>query len=497
MSSITRIVQAIALLAASTALAGDVYFATGFRVGEVSQDSAIIWARLTADSERNWDGVVPSPLMSPTRVFVKFPDIPASDWEGAVPGKAGEVRAGVATTPDRSGARWTDWVKVGQETDFSHQFRLTGLEPGTRYYVSLEGREDAASPVKNSPVGSFATAPAADSWEDVWFTVMTCQLYYQRDEPDGIRIYRSMANLTPIFLDLPPFLVATGDNVYYDRDNPRGTTVELCRLHWQRMYSLPILRNFFRNVPGYWQKDDHDTYFDDSDAELKAPWIEPLTWEQGVKLFHEQVPSGPRPFRSFRWGKGVEIWLTENREYRSPDEVPDGPEKTIWGPEQKAWLKQSILESDATFKFLISPTAMVGPDNPDQADSHANASFRTEGDDFRRWARDNGLTNLYVMAGDRHWQYASTDPLTGLREFACGPATDAAVLKGPGYDPNYHSFYRQGGGFISVSAKRGIKRVLANPQRIVVEDGAPVIAIRIHDVDGRVVYEYRDVGRMD
>jgi alkaline phosphatase D len=494
--TLTRIALVSALLSSSAALARDVHFATGFRVGEVSQDSAIVWARLTADPERNWDGVVPSPLMSPTRVFVTFPDIPVSDWEGAVPGIAGEIRAGVSTTPDRSSAKWTDWAQVGQDTDFSHQFQLTGLQPGTLYYVSLEGRA-AGGPASASPIGSFQTAPAEDKWDEVAFAVMTCQLYYQRDERDGFRIYRSMANLTPIFLDTPRFLVSTGDNVYYDRDNPRGSTVDLCRLHWQRMYSLPLLRDFFRTVPGYWQKDDHDTFFDDCYEGLKAPWIEPLTFEDGVRVFHEQVPSGPKPYRTFRWGKGVQIWLTESRDFRVPDTDPDGPEKTIWGAEQKEWLMRSLKESDATFKILISPTAIVGPDNPDQSDSHANKSFSREGGEFRSWVRDSGLTNFYVITGDRHWQYASTDPLTGVREFACGPASDAAVLKGPGLDPNYHSFYRQGGGFITVSAKRGIKRVLANPQRIVVEDGAPIIAIRIHDVDGRVVHEYRDVGRMD
>ncbi len=73
-------------------MGGTVHFASGFRVGEVSQDSAIVWTRLTQEKERNWDGLVPSPLMSPTRVFVDFPDIPVSDWEGAVPGATGEIR---------------------------------------------------------------------------------------------------------------------------------------------------------------------------------------------------------------------------------------------------------------------------------------------------------------------------------------------------------------------------------------------------------------------
>ena len=42
--------------------------------------------------------------------------------------------------------------------------------------------------------------------------------------------------------------------------------------------------------------------------------------------------------------------------------MPDGPDKTIWGREQLAWLKESILASDAAFRVLISPTPIVGPD---------------------------------------------------------------------------------------------------------------------------------------
>jgi hypothetical protein len=101
---------------------GTVHFASGFRVGEVSQNSAIVWSRLTQEPERNWDGLVPSPLMSPTRVFVEFPDIPVSDWEGSVPGAAGEIRIGISTQADLSGARWEDWVEVGPETIWNALF---------------------------------------------------------------------------------------------------------------------------------------------------------------------------------------------------------------------------------------------------------------------------------------------------------------------------------------------------------------------------------------
>jgi alkaline phosphatase D len=474
--------------------ASAVYFATGSRVGEVSTDRAIVWTRLTAEPERRWQGVVPRPLMSPPRVVSESPPIPPGDWEGAVPGAQGEVRIRWSTSPlIGPEAASTPWQAVSASTDFSTKFALTDLQPNTRYYYVSEGRGSPSASSAHSAVGWFRTAPAANDWEEVWFAVITCQLYYQRDDPNGFRLYRSLANLSPVFLDYPDFILRTGDNVYYDRDNPRANTIELCRLHWQRMFSLPLLVDFFRQVPSYWQKDDHDALFDDSFPGMDAPWIKPLSYEDGARVFREQTPVGEKLYRTFRWGRGLQIWLTENRDFRSPTEGAGGGERTIWGAEQREWLKRSILESDATFKILVSPTAIVGPDNPDQADSHANRFFQREGDEFKNWVRQHRMTNLYIIAGDRHWQYASTDPRSGLREFACGPASDASVLKGPGFDHNYHSFYRQGGGFVTVSFRKGSKRSLVNPQRIVVEDGIPVLAIRIHDVDGRVLFEHRAI----
>ncbi len=471
---------------------GDVYFATGFKIGEVSQNSALVWTRLTEAPEANKDGVVPFPKMSKTRVFVEFPDIPVGQWEGAAPGAQGEVRLALAKTPEFSGADWTTWKPVNSSADFTHQFQLTDLDSAQRYYIQLEGRSSEGAAVTASELGSFKTAASPDEWEDVWFTVNTCQIYYQRDHPDGFQVFPAMSRLEPHFQDYPSFSVFTGDSVYYDRDNPRGKTVDLCRLHWQRMYALPLIKDYLRHVPAYWEKDDHDTFFDDCWRTYDAPWIAPLTFEEGAGVFLEQVPMSPKLYRTFRWGKGLQIWLVEGRDFRSPNDMPDGPDKTIWGKEQKEWLKSSILESDATFKILVSPTAIVGPDNSEQEDNHANPAFYSEGKEFRDWTRKNKLNNFYVTSGDRHWQYMSTDPISGLREFSCGSSSDKSVLQGPGKKLDYQSFYRSGGGFLSVSLTKGIRKVLAHPQRVIEIDGAPTITFRFHDVKGNVVYEYRD-----
>jgi len=487
-SALTLLLSFVGLLPV-IAQPAPVHFATGFRVGEVTQNSAIVWTRLTAEPEPNWDGIVPSPKDSPTRVIVEEPDIPVSAWEGAVPGTPGDLRLLFSKDANLADATTLDWTPVVAEGDFIDQFHLSGLEPATRYYLRAEGRPSEEGPVTQTPVGSFNTPAQPDEWQNLWFTVITGQMYYHRDRKDGFEIYPSMFNAQP---EPPTFIVPTGDTVYYDRDNPRGTTVDLCRLHWHRIYSLPLIKDFHQVVPGYWEKDDHDTFFDDCYRGLEAPWIEPLTYDQGVQVFLEQNPVPEKPYRTIRWGKGLQIWLPEVRDFRSPNNAPDGPEKTIWGKEQKEWLMSSILESDASFKVLVSPTAIVGPDNEDQEDNHSNPAFFHEGNEFRMWTMEQGLSNLYICCGDRHWQYMSTHPQSGLREFSCGPASDVHAFRGPGFEPKFHSFYRSGGGFLSVSVTSGERKVLARPQRIVFEETVPTINFRFHDVQGKVLYEYRD-----
>jgi alkaline phosphatase D len=84
--------------------------------------------------------------------------------------------------------------------------------------------------------------------------------------------------------------------------------------------------------------------------------------------------------------------------------------------------------------------------------------------------------NFFVVCGDRHWQYHSVDPKSGVIEFSVGPASDAHASGSPGKNPDYHKFHRLKGGFLSVTHKR------------VAADST--IAFRLHDVNGAVVHEW-------
>jgi alkaline phosphatase D len=432
----------------------------------VTTDSAMIWVRLTARSERNREGIVrrgkPAKHLDP--------GVGVDQLEGSCPGMAGRVRVRYGTAEDLSNATASDWVEVDEATDFAHVFRLAGLKPATVYHYSCEtaGRDDSAA---HAPLrGSFRTAPRPDEPARAVFTVVTGQMYKDGDHPDGYHIYEAMAELKP------DFHVLTGDTVYYDNEDPIASTVPIARYHWHRMYSYPRLIKFHLQVPAFWEKDDHDTYFNDCWPTMKAEQMDPLTFKDGLRVFAEQVPAGEVPYRTFRWGKNLQVWLTEGRDFRSPNSDPDGPDKSIWGRKQKEWLQQTLLASDADWKVLVSPTPIVGPDRTNKADNHSNKAFAHEGKAFRRWAAEHLPNNFFTVCGDRHWQYHSVDPATGVQEFSCGPVSNEHAEGSPGFDKEYHRFHRVEGGFLSVTVEP--------------TDRASSLTFRFHDVHGKVVYEH-------
>lgn len=438
--------------------------ATGVKVGEVTARSAIVWTRLTAYASHNARGRwIPRRQPLPQGVAI-------DDLKGACPGAAGRIRLRYGTRENLAGATTTEWVNVGPRTDFSHQFRLENLSPATEYFFAVETTGPGGRPEHRPLRGRFRTAPPADQYRDVTFTVVTGMAYRDLDHPEGFHIYPAMARLRP------DFLVPTGDTVYYDNDGVLVQSIELARHHWHRMYGLPRLIDFHRRIPAYWEKDDHDCYHDDCWPGSRRRNMGNFTFEQGQRVFREQVPMGRLTYRTVRWGRGLQVWFVEGRDYRSPNTMPDGPDKTIWGREQKAWLFRTLRQSDAVFKVLVSPTPIVGPDRPNKRDNHANRAFQHEGDEIRRWFQRHLPERFVICCGDRHWQYHSVHPETRVQEFSCGPASDRHAGGSPGEDRRYHRFHRVRGGFLSVAYRRS-----GTQNRLI---------LRLHDVHGEVVYEH-------
>lgn len=440
-----------------------IYQATGIRIGEVTPTTAIVWTRLTKASTRNNEGVVFKKRGKSEEAL----RTPVEQIEGACPGQPGKVRIVYWPVDDEDKAAETGWANVDEKGDFIHQFTLADLQPATTYYLRSETKVEG-QPRHGALRGTFRTAPASNVNAPVRFCVMTCQGYPDRDHVDGHPIYPAMQAKDPDFISL------TGDLVYYDNDAPSAMTADLARLHWQRMFSLPRLVEALQSTTTYWLKDDHDTLNDDS---WPGRAYGDLTFEEGQEIYRQQAPLGSQSYRTFRWGRDLQIWLTDGRDFRTPNNMKDGPGKTIWGAEQKAWFKRTVAESDATWKVLISPTPIVGPDRKRKNDNHSNAGYAHEGNEIRRWLQKNVPDGFFVICGDRHWQYHSVHPETGVKEFSVGAASNSHAGGTPGRDPNYHRFHKVQGGFLLVSVDG--------------EGQRSTIVFQLCDVDGNVSFEQK------
>ncbi len=375
--------------------------------------------------------------------------------------------------------------------DYIARVSFKDLKPNHRYLIKTEIGTRLKWLVEG-PMARFKTQPGKDISADIQFTVFTCLNYAKFHGDDRIdREIHLLHNATElaepyqgpdkhlgypgleaILKIKPDFLVGAGDTVYYDTPKePRAETLREMRQKWHEQLVQPRFRDLFAEVPTFWEVDDHDYRIDDGD---NTGDYEPSPG-QARRMLLEQLPFTDhgntefKTYRTYRVSKELQVWFTENRMYRSPNEMKDGPEKSIWGQEQKAWLKQTLAESDAPFKIMISPTPMIGPDSLHKTDNHANiGGFQYERDEFFKWLVDSGVghDNFYIITGDRHWQYHSISP-EGIQEFSCGALTDTNSRLGVnpgdsnGTDPGglISQVYTQSpksGGFLLVKVAAGI-----------------------------------------
>ena len=431
------------------------FLADGMRNCWADQNSISIWTRTTRFPEMNSTGQKFRSLSvkqvkaleetnDPTEYLAAQLPSGASlgDMVGACPGAPGEVR--LIYFPEKrfkAKKEMTRWKKTTADKDFTAQWHLEGLSPGTRYVTVLEVRKSDSQATTAILRGGFETAPARGVKQDLTFCMTTCHDFIRTDNGlQGHKIYPAMKKINP------SFLVHAGDIEYYDKPDPWALTKELMRFKWGRIFALPDNRSFYKNHTTYFLKDDHDTLKNDC---WPGQRYGSVTFEEGVRLFNEeQFPSRTPRYQSVQWGKDLQVWFLEGRDFRSPNTMVDGPEKTILGTKQKAWLFQTLDASTAKFKLVFSPTPIVGPDRSGKKDNHANRIFAHEGEQLRR--KFSAVDGVIVLCGDRHWQYASVDTETGLWEFGCGPGSEKHQLGWKkGDERPSHRFLRVAGGFLS------------------------------------------------
>ncbi|PYO21717.1 MAG: hypothetical protein DMD88_08685 [Candidatus Rokuibacteriota bacterium] len=382
----------LVLVALASGPAGGAAPALLVAIGDVTATTAVVWARLRVEGE----------------VVV------------ALRPAAGDGAKGV--------------LRVTRRGDFTAKRVLSGLKPATRYVWEAQGAGETAQ-------GEFVTAPAHDQHARVRF-VWSGDLGgggFCRQVDGGYRIFRPMTRTRP------DFFLFVGDTIYADVkcDKPGvvpgagfvATTLPQFRARHRYQREDPAMQEFLRATSVYAIWDDHEVRNDFAGpAEPHMP--------TGRRAFLEYWPIAPpdeeptRLYRKFRWGRLLEVFILDTRQYRSPNTALDGPGKTMLGAAQRRWLADNVSASTAVWKVVVSSVPLSIPTgHPKARDSWSNASvfgtpqdggtgFAVERDAILRQLRERGVKNLVFLVADVHHAELirhHPTPEWSFHEFVAGP----------------------------------------------------------------------------
>ncbi len=424
-------------LPAGLAVAGDApLMEQGIQIGDLAPGRAIVWSR--ADR--------PSRMMVEYAYNAQFND-------------AVSVRGPYAMA----------------ETDFTARQDLTGLPEGKDVYVKVWFEDLTNARNKSEPVlGHFHTIGKRDDIRFVWGGDIAGQGWGINESFGGMKIYEAMRQVQP------QFFLESGDSVYSDGPISASVTAEdgqiwtnlvtpevskvaetLAEFRGRYKYNLldENVRRFNAEVPQIWQWDDHEVannWSDSKDLSKDNRYTVkdvPLLVARATQAFHEYAPLRPhnaeepeRIYRKISYGKLLDVFVLDMRSYRGPNtanlQTQQSGETAFLGPEQVAWLKEELKNSDATWK-VISADMPIGLNVGDGVDAQGKARWEAvangnngpaagrelEMADLLKFIKRQHVANIVWLTADVHYaaahyydpSKAQTNDFSPFWEFVAGP----------------------------------------------------------------------------
>lgn len=365
-------------LVAAQARAAPVTLQSGPMVGASDLREVKLWAQTTG----------------PARVRVVY-------WDSAAPGTR----------------RSTAEVLTRRDSAFVAHLVADLVEPGRSYgyEVQVNGRAiPRPYPLKfrTPPLWQYRTDPPA-------FTMLLGSCFYVReagtDRPssnygDSTQIVTSMAaRRAEVMLWL-------GDNTYLREPDWNSWTGIFRR--WTSTRSLPALQPLLGATANYAAWDDHD--FGPNDAD-RSFWNKDAT-KAGFDLFWRNPSSGlpgtgGGVVSQFAWGD-VEVFLMDDRWFRSPNRRRTAEPRDYFGEAQLQWLIDALTSSRATFKLVAVGGQVMNP----AAVFENYATYPAERQRLIDLITQERIPGVVFLSGDRHHT-----ELTRLERTGAYPLYDLTV----------------------------------------------------------------------
>jgi alkaline phosphatase D len=322
-------------------------------------------------------------------------------------------------------------VATSAKTNHAVKATVQGLKAHEEYFYRFH------TATEDSPVGRFRTALPADSNEPVRFAFFSCADYTH----GWYNAYERMA------AEDVDFVVCLGDYIYDEtyhskaggtgvRDDrigrqPKSSYKDVLRAahtlqDYRDKYSLyrsdASLRKMHAEFPMVVLWDDHEVQnnYAGKPANGGLPADEEYTRKRraaGYKAFFESMPVSPkgssRIYRSTRFGKNVELFVMDQRQYRDDQPCNDAvaPACADWdqprdflGRTQMDWIKSGLKASQANWKIManelmVMPAKVLG----DSYFTFDNwQGYPREREELLGHIKDNAIKDVVFITGDIH-----------------------------------------------------------------------------------------------
>ena len=285
----------------------------------------------------------------------------------ARPDKAGSYTAQASTNRHFTSGLKTKHVKATKARDLTVQTSFKRLKPNRRYYYRFVGKGG-----KKSDTGRFHTAPSPRSKATIKFA-------WSGDEDaqpaagSAKPFFGPMTAFATMAKEKNLFSINLGDTIYSDSEvQNEGTLAATVQAKWAKYKQNLAMRNYrrIRESSGMYNEwDDHEFQND-----FSKPEFGDAIYQAGAKAFRNYMPvtykSSTGLYRTFRWGKNVELFFLDERSFRSakasanhtcdnpstgqPDNAPTAPQST----------RAAFALVDPEFTQPVSPACLAAINDP-------------------------------------------------------------------------------------------------------------------------------------
>jgi len=284
---------------------------------------------------------------------------------------------------------------------------------------------------------------------------------------DGYGIFEKLAQTEP------DMMLWLGDNIY-QREVDWGSRTGILK-RYTHTRSTPEMQALLANSANYAIWDDHDYGPNNSDRS----YIHRSTALDAFKLFWANPTYGiynePAAITAFSYGD-CDFFLLDNRSFRNPNNRRGLEQRTLLGEQQREWLIDALVASNAKFKFVLIGNQMLN--SVERFENHVNLA-----PEERQYIL-NAIANEYVrnvifLSGDRHHSELSEMRKGGVTiyDFTVSPLTSGS------HDAEAEqNTYRVKGSHVGVR-NFGIMEV-SGPRK------ERVLTLYLYDAEGNELYKH-------